>query len=234
MPGRDTENTCSMPEMRESTCSAGRDTSAWTSLTEAPGNGISTLAMVTLICGSSSRGVTSTANRPSSSAASAISGVSALRWKRAAVRAGSPICVGGGRRRGRGKGGETPQGRAAARGAARHLAVRARATVAITGAVDYVTDGQRVIAIDNGHPLMARVTGLGCSATAVIGAFLAVEQDALTATAAALAVFGTAGELAAAEATGPGTLQVTLLDQLYGLNEQLLAKTSRWQIITCS
>lgn len=136
--------------------------------------------------------------------------------------------------RGQGKGVDSTQGSDAALEAARHLAVRARATVAITGAVDYVTDGQRVIAIDNGHPLMARVTGLGCSATAVIGAFLAVEQDALTATAAALAVFGTAGELAAAEATGPGTLQVTLLDQLYGLNEQLLAKTSRWQIITCS
>src|SRR3972149_4373747 len=61
--------------MRESTCSAGVVTSDSTSLADAPGNGISTLAMVTLICGSSSRGVTSTANTPSSSAISAISGV---------------------------------------------------------------------------------------------------------------------------------------------------------------
>ena len=61
--------------MRESTCSAGVVTSDSTSLADAPGNGISTFAMVTLICGSSSRGVTSTANTPSSSAISAISGV---------------------------------------------------------------------------------------------------------------------------------------------------------------
>src|ERR1017187_6178626 len=66
---------CSMPVMRESTCSAGVVTSDSTSFADAPGNGISTFAMVTLICGSSSRGVTSTANTPSSSASSAISGV---------------------------------------------------------------------------------------------------------------------------------------------------------------
>ena len=54
-----------MPDMRASTCSAGRATSASTSLAEAPGNGMNTFAMVTLICGSSSRGVTSTAKAPS-------------------------------------------------------------------------------------------------------------------------------------------------------------------------
>ncbi len=75
MPGRDTEYTCSMPEMRESTCSAGRATRDSTSLADAPGNGMNTFAMVTLICGSSSRGVTSTANKPSRKAMSAISGV---------------------------------------------------------------------------------------------------------------------------------------------------------------
>ena len=65
-----------MPAICDSTCSAGVATSASTSLAEAPGNGTNTLAMVTLICGSSSRGVTSTANRPSRKATSAISGVS--------------------------------------------------------------------------------------------------------------------------------------------------------------
>ena len=68
MPGCDTDITCSTPAMRDSTCSAGVATICSTSRTEAPGNGISTLAIVTLICGSSSRGVTSTAKAPSSSA----------------------------------------------------------------------------------------------------------------------------------------------------------------------
>ena len=132
---------------------------------------------------------------------------------------------------GQGKGVDSTQGSDAALEAARRLAERGRSTVAITGAVDYVTDGRRAVAIENGHPLMARVTGLGCSATAVIGAFLAVEPDAFTAAAAALAVFGVAGELAAADATGPGSLQVALLDRLYGLTERQFGEVCRCRII---
>ena len=81
MPGRETEYTCSMPGICASTCSAGAATSDSTSRTEAPGNGTKTLAIVTLICGSSSRGVTRTAKTPSSRATSASSGVSAESWK---------------------------------------------------------------------------------------------------------------------------------------------------------
>jgi hydroxyethylthiazole kinase len=97
----------------------------------------------------------------------------------------------------------------------------------VTGAVDYVTNGAQVLEIHNGHPLMTRVTGLGCSATAVIGAFLAVEPDPLLATVAALAVFGIAGEVAAGWAAGPGSLQVALLDALYNLDEATLKKQAR-------
>ncbi len=81
MPGRETENTCSTPVICDSTCSAGVATSDSTSLEEAPGNGMNTFAIVTLICGSSSRGVTITANSPSRNATSAISGVSCESWK---------------------------------------------------------------------------------------------------------------------------------------------------------
>ncbi|MDS4068252.1 MAG: hydroxyethylthiazole kinase, partial [Candidatus Competibacter sp.] len=77
-----------------------------------------------------------------------------------------------------------------------------------------------------GHPLMTRVTGLGCSATAVVGAFLAVESDAFAATVAGLTVFGVAGEIAAEQASGPGSLQVALLDTLYQLEEATFIK--RW------
>ena len=117
-------------------------------------------------------------------------------------------------RAGHGRGVDSLHGSEAALDAARKLAEDSGAAIAITGEVDYVTDGRRVVEIHNGHALMTRVTGLGCSATAVIGAFLAVEPDALAATVAALAVFGVAGELAAEQARGPGSLQVELLDAL--------------------
>lgn len=116
-----------------------------------------------------------------------------------------------------GQGVDSLHGSEAALDAARKLAEDSGAAIAITGEVDYVTDGRRVVEIHNGHALMTRVTGLGCSATAIIGAFLAVEPDALAATVAALAVFGVAGELAAEQARGPGSLQVELLDALYAL-----------------
>ncbi len=76
MPGRETEYTWSMPAMRETTCSAGVATMLSTSWTDAPGKGMNTFAIVTLICGSSSFGVTSTANRPRRNSTRASSGVS--------------------------------------------------------------------------------------------------------------------------------------------------------------
>ena len=79
MPGRESDITCSIPAICASTCSAGIATICSTSATLAPGNGISTFAMVTSICGSSSRGVTSTANAPSSKAISANKGVMCAR-----------------------------------------------------------------------------------------------------------------------------------------------------------
>jgi hydroxyethylthiazole kinase len=66
---------------------------------------------------------------------------------------------------------------------------------------------------------MTRVTALGCALTAVTGAFAAVEKDALRAAAAATAIFGLAGELAARGVRGPGSLRVALMDTLYGLDE---------------
>jgi hydroxyethylthiazole kinase len=106
--------------------------------------------------------------------------------------------------------------------AARGLARRTGSVVAVTGAVDYVTDGARMLSVANGHPMMTRVTALGCSATAIVGAFLAVHDDALFATAAALAVIGLAGEIAAREAPGPGTFRQKLLDALYLMGERAL------------
>ena len=91
--------------------------------------------------------------------------------------------------------------------------------IAVTGATDYMTDGQQLIQLNNGHPMMAKVTGVGCTATALIGAFLAVSETPLIATVSALACLGIAGELASKDCPGPGSLQLRILDELYQLDQ---------------
>ncbi len=110
---------------------------------------------------------------------------------------------------------------------ARQLAQSTGAIVAVTGPVDYVTDGARTLALANGHPLMARVTGLGCTATALVGAALAVENDRLRAVAAGLSLLALAGEIAAEKSPGPGSLQLHLLDALYQIDEATVARRLR-------
>jgi hydroxyethylthiazole kinase len=104
--------------------------------------------------------------------------------------------------------------------AAREMARVLGSVVAVTGVVDHVTDGTRLLRVEGGHPMMTRVTALGCAASAVIGAFLAVDDDPLEAAAAALAVFGLAGARAAARSAGPGSLRIALIDELHALDER--------------
>ena len=90
---------------------------------------------------------------------------------------------------------------------------------AVTGPVDHVSDGARVLAIGNGHELLATVSGTGCMATAITGCFAAVASERpLEAAAEALVAFGVAGEDAAVEAEGPGTFHAGLYDALYNLD----------------
>lgn len=100
------------------------------------------------------------------------------------------------------------------------LAKELNTTLAITGAVDLITDGERVHRVYNGHELMGYVTGTGCTATVIVGAFLAVDRDPVEATTTGLAYFGLAGEKAATEAQAPGTFQIALLDALYKIDEK--------------
>ena len=107
------------------------------------------------------------------------------------------------------------------------LAQRLGCAVAITGEVDLVTDGARVFEIRGGHPLMGRVTGTGCAATALVAAFCAVEVDPVVAAAGALAYLGIAGERAAERAEGPGSFQVALYDALAAIPPAELAAAAR-------
>ncbi len=105
---------------------------------------------------------------------------------------------------------------------------REHATVlGLTGDPDVVTDGARTASIRNGHPLMAQVTAMGCAASALVTACLAVETDAWQATAAGLILIGVAGELAAARAHGPGSLAVGILDALHGLEQRAIVGHAR-------
>jgi hydroxyethylthiazole kinase len=94
---------------------------------------------------------------------------------------------------------------------------------AVTGPVDHVSDGETVIAVANGDPLLAAVTGTGCMASALTGCFLAAIPEApLEAAAEALVAFGVAGEDAAAVARGPGSFHVALYDALAALDPETL------------
>lgn len=117
----------------------------------------------------------------------------------------------------------------AAEAAARDLARRTGGVVAVSGLMDYITDGTDAFRVANGQALMPRVTALGCALNGVIAAFVA-SQPALPATVAAMAFYGLAGEHAAQGARGPGGFQVAFLDGLYALSPDDLtrgAKVSR-------
>ena len=110
------------------------------------------------------------------------------------------------------------------------LARELRTTLAITGAVDLITDGERVCRVMNGHEMMGRITGTGCTATVIIGAFLAVDPNPLEAATTGLSYFGLAGEKAAAKTLSPGSFQIALLDALYEMKEEELRAGARIQV----
>ena len=108
----------------------------------------------------------------------------------------------------------------AALGAAKFLVSEYSASVVISGETDYVVTAESVTQLNNGHAMMPFVTGMGCTLSALTGAFAAVgDKSGL----AAAAVLGVAGEIAAEQAQGPGSLQLNILDALYQLDEETLA-----------
>lgn len=125
------------------------------------------------------------------------------------------------------KGVDSTQASCSAIESAKKLAIQTGAVVVISGTTDYITDGTRVTAIANGSPMMARVTGMGCTATAIIGAFAAINPDAMAAATHAMTVMGVAGQRAAAKSAGPGTLQLHFLDELYLLSGDTLAQEAK-------
>jgi hydroxyethylthiazole kinase len=118
-----------------------------------------------------------------------------------------------------------------AEGAAIALAKELKTTLAITGKVDLITDGKRICKVHNGHEMMGMVTGTGCTATVMIGAFLAVDPDPVEATTTALAYFGLAGEKAALHAKAPGSYQIALLDALFSIDQEELRRGAKIEVV---
>ncbi|QND41268.1 hydroxyethylthiazole kinase (plasmid) [Rhizobium leguminosarum bv. viciae] len=136
------------------------------------------------------------------------------------------IALAGGESRGRGVDSRDPVEQA--EGSARWLAERQQSVVAVTGAVDFVTDGERAVRIEGGSALMPQVTALGCSLTCLVGAFAATApEDIFGATVAALATFAIAGEEAALGAAGPGSFSWRFLDALAALDAETLDAVAR-------
>jgi hydroxyethylthiazole kinase len=100
------------------------------------------------------------------------------------------------------------------------FAARRGGIVVMSGATDIISDGRRTYLVDNGHPLMASVSGTGCMATSLAASFAATVDDHLLASVAALACFGIAGENAARRGQGPASFKVALLDEVSALDPQ--------------
>jgi hydroxyethylthiazole kinase len=128
---------------------------------------------------------------------------------------------------GAGKGVDSTHSSDAAQEAARGLAVRHGCAVVVSGVTDHCLDRTRAVRIHNGAAMMARITGMGCTASALCGALAAVQPDPLRAAVDAMAIMGIAGELAAAGARGPGTMAAAFVDALYALDAAELDRRLR-------
>ncbi len=102
--------------------------------------------------------------------------------------------------------------------------------VAVTGKEDFVSDGKRTLRISNGSHWLGTITGSGCSAATVMGAFLAVEKDAVLAAASALSAYSVASEIAEErQPEGPASFKVAFFDALYRLTPQMVTERANIQ-----
>lgn len=105
--------------------------------------------------------------------------------------------------------------------AAKDLSRENNCIIAISGVEDYITDGNQVFCVENGHPVMTKVTGTGCGLTSVIAAFCSVAGGKLLeATAAASGFYGLCAEIAAGISEKPASFSVAFIDTLFSAGEE--------------
>jgi hydroxyethylthiazole kinase len=112
---------------------------------------------------------------------------------------------------------------------ARALSRSGGCVVSVSGPVDLIVEGDAVARVANGHPMMRKVTGMGCAASAITGAFAAVNPSPFQAAAHGMAVMGIAGEMAAERAAGPGSFQTSFLDALHCIQESDIKQRLKMQ-----
>lgn len=103
--------------------------------------------------------------------------------------------------------------------AASALSEKLKTVVVVSGETDYIVNGNEVLENHSGTPMMTRVTGMGCTASAICGAFAAVNGDPADAALNAMTLMGLCGQRALAHSNGPGSFQVAFLDALYGFRD---------------
>lgn len=113
---------------------------------------------------------------------------------------------------------------------AKVLNQRYKSVICISGETDYIISASEIAQIHNGHELMSRVTGMGCTATALIGAFAGIQDNYFEAAASGMALMGVAGELAFSSSKGPGSLQMHFYDKLHNITREEFFKTAKIQI----
>ncbi|KHS84136.1 hydroxyethylthiazole kinase [Pectobacterium carotovorum] len=146
-----------------------------------------------------------------------------LAWRPTAIRGNASEIMALAGLAAQGRGVDSADDSLAALPAARELARQVGTIVAVTGVVDYVTDGERDIAVTGGDSMMTRVVGTGCALSAVVAGFCALEGDRLSHVAAACYVMALAGQQAASTSQGTGSFIPNFLDRLYTLRAEDLA-----------
>jgi len=115
--------------------------------------------------------------------------------------------------------------------AARCLSERRDCVVSVSGAIDHIVEKEVAIKTLNGHPVMPRITGMGCVATAITAAFAAVNPSRIHAAANAMALMGIAGEIASERSTGPASFETAFIDAIYNLSESDIAVRLRMEVL---
>jgi hydroxyethylthiazole kinase len=117
---------------------------------------------------------------------------------------------------------------------AKAFALQSRGVLAITGAIDIVTDGQQAYCIRNGHPMMSSITGTGCQLSAMTAAFVTANPATpLEAAAAAVVAMGYAGEIAHARLTnldGNASYRNYIIDAIYNMTPEMLEKGASYEV----
>ena len=100
------------------------------------------------------------------------------------------------------------------------LARKYNCVVAMSGKVDYVSDGKTTVKLSNGHDFMGCVSGTGCMLAAVVGCYVGANGASVESVSSAITAFSLAGEIAGPKSEGPGTFKQRMLDALYNLTDE--------------